>query len=286
MEFHPDRESQASAMMCRISVCLFVAAVCCFPAAAPSCGQGLIFSLPEDGTGIEYEGTVVQEMVRAELPEGKETLSWNRELTIKSVGREDAEFQGVMQPCRWIEIKVVTGKSEASGIDTGPAGARVYKVLVPESKVSDTAADEDSIPNAVLPIVKGYRRLGEESVEEISSRGLVVYPTLCLLANYPDPDVVARSETVESVGGREAYDSRHLKGITVRERTDSRSTNEGEFWVSRDVPFGLAGWSVRVIREVKGSTEERSGFRQVSTVTSDMKVRDTFGSAESELITD
>lgn len=273
-------------MHCRIAVFLFVAAVCCFPAAAPSCGQGLIFSLPEDGTGIEYEGTVVQEMVRAELPEGKKVLSWRRELTIKSVGREDADFRGEIQPCRWIEIKVVTGTAGASGIDTGPAGARIYKVLVPESRVSGAAADENSIPNSMLPIVKGFRRLGEDSVEEINSRGLVVYPTLCLLANYEDPDVVARSESVESVGGRESFDSRHLKGVAVRERSDSRSTNAGEFWVSQDVPFGLAGWSVRVTREIKGSTEPRSQFRQISMVTSDMKVRETFGSAESELITE
>ncbi len=271
-------------MNCRICVVLSAAVVCCFPAAAPSCAQGLIFNLPEDGIGIEYEGTLVQETVRSELPEGREVLTWSRELSIKSVGREDAEYDGVVQPCRWIEIKVVTGKPEAGGIDTGPAGARIYKVLVPESRVSDTASDASAIPNSVLPIVKGYRRLGEESVEQISSHGLVVYPTLCLLANYEDPSVVSRSEVVESVGGRESFDTQHLKGETVRERPVARSTNAGEFWVSSEIPFGLAGWSVRVVREEKGSTEERSGFRQVSTVSSDMKVREIISSAETELV--
>ena len=266
-------------MNCRICVFLSAAAVCSIFAAPTCSAQGLILTLPEDGTGIEYEGTLMQE-TQTDLPDGKEVLSWSRELTIKSVGREDAEFRGEVQPCRWIEIKVVTGTAGASGIDAGPAGARIYKVLVPESKVLDAAVDENAVPNTVLPIVKGYRRLGEESVEEITSRGLVVYPTLCLLANYEEPAVVARSESVESVGGRETFDSRHLKGQTVRESPRSRSTNAGEFWVSQDVPFGLARWSVRVVREVKGSTEERSKFRHVSTVTADMKVRDVISSAD------
>ena len=249
-------------------------------------GQGLIFSLPEDGTGIEYEGEVIQETVRPELEDRKETLKWSRELSIKSVGREDAEYNGTVQPCRWIEIKVVTGTSEATGIDAGPVGARIYKVLVPEGKVIDAPVDAETIPNSVLPIVKGFRRLGEEQVEKINSRGLVVYPTLCLLANYETPDVVSLSETVDSIGGRESFESRHMKGETVRERPDSRSTNAGEFWVSRDVPFGLAGWSVKVTRESKGSTEERAKFREVSSVSSEMKVRELVRSAESELITE
>ncbi len=273
-------------MNCRICSAVFAAAVVCFPAALPSWGQGLILNLPEDGTGIEYEGKVIQETVRPELEDGKETLTWSRELSIKSVGREDAEFDGQVQPCRWIEIKIVTGTAEASGIDTGPVGARIYKVLVPESKVIDTPADAEDIPNSVLPIVKGFRRLGEEQVEEMSSRGLVVYPVICLLANYEQPNVIAPSEPVESVGGRETFDSRHLKGEIIRERLDARSTNTGEFWVSRDLPFGLARWSVSVIREIKGSTEEREQFRQVSSVTSDMKVRGIDPSAESELITE
>lgn len=273
-------------MNCRI--CPLVSAVIAFCCAGQvsCCGQGLIFSLPEDGAGVEYEGRVTQETIRPDREDGKETLTWSRELSIKSVGREDAEYDGTIQPCRWIEIKVVTGTAEATGIDTGPVGARIYKVLVPESKVIDSSVDAQSIPNSVLPIVKGFRRLGEEPVETINSRGLVVYPTLCLLANYQSPTVVSQTESVDSIGGRESFESRHMKGQTVRERPDARSTNAGEFWVSHDVPFGLAGWSVEVTRESKGSTEERAGFRHVSTISSEMKVRQVVRSAESELITE
>ena len=117
--------------------------------------QGLIFQLPEDGTGVEYRGEIIQENVRPDIAEGKETLKWDREISIKSVGREEAEFQGVVQPCRWIEIKVITGDPGAAGIDPGPVGARIYKVLVPESKVLDKPIDADLVPNVMLPIVRG-----------------------------------------------------------------------------------------------------------------------------------
>ncbi len=273
-------------MYSRICSIVFFFVGCFFVGSISCSAQGLIFSLPEDGTGVEYEGKVTQETVRPELEDRKETLTWNRELSIKSVGREDVEYNGKIQPCRWIEIKVVTGTAEASGIDAGPAGARIYKVLVPESKVIDTSVDAEAIPNSVLPIVKGFRRLGEEQVEPIRSRGLVVYPTLCLLANYETPVLVSRSESIANIAGSESFDSRHMKGETVRERTDSRSTNVGEFWVSGDVPFGLAAWSVTVTRESKSSTEDRAKFRPVSSVTSDMRLRQIVRAAESELITE
>jgi hypothetical protein len=232
--------------------------------------QGLIFSLPEDGAGIEYEGKLIQETVRPELEDG----------------REDAEYNGEIQPCRWIEIKVITGKAGAAGIDAGLVGTRIYKILVPERKVIDSHVDAHSIPNSYLPIVRGYRRLGEERVESISSRGLAMYPTLCLLANYDSPEVISESASIESVSGRDSFDSRHMKGMFVRERRESRTTNTAEFWVSQDVPFGLAGWKVKVDNEVKGATADRSTFNRLTTVTCEMKVREIMDFVESELITD
>ncbi len=263
---------------------LFSAAMCLHTHSAAA--QGLIFSLPEDGVGIEYEGKLIQETVRPELEDGREVLEWTRSLSIKSVGREDAEYDGQVQPCRWLEIKVVTGKAGAAGIDAGLVGARIYKILVPESKVIDTPVDAQTIPNSYLPIVRGYRRLGEERVESIGSRGLVMYPTLCLLANYETPEVVSESAAIENTSGRESFDSRHMRGVIVRERQTARSTNTADFWVSGDVPFGLAGWKVKVDGEVKGATDDRSTFSRLTTVTCDMKVREIMDFVESELITD
>jgi len=252
----------------------------------PAAAQGLIFSLPEDGSGVEYEGKLLQETVRPELEDGRELLEWTRSLSIKSVGREDAEYNGKVQPCRWIEIKVITGKAGAAGIDAGLVGARIYKILVPESKVIDSHADAQTIPNAYLPIIRGYRRLGEERVESLGSKGLVMYPTVCLLANYESPEVVSESDSIESISGRDSFDGRHMQGQLVRERRIARSTNTADFWVSQDVPFGLAGWNVKVVSEVKGATDDRSTFSRLTTVTCEMKVREIMDFVESELITD
>jgi hypothetical protein len=256
-----------------------------FCAATNCCAQGLILHLPEDGTGVEYEGVLTQENVRPDLPDGKETLQWSRELSIKSIGREDADYNGTVQPCRWIEIKVVTGSAGAAGIDPGPVGARIYKVLVPESKIIDTAVDADTIPNHMLPIVKGYRRLGESQVQEIRSLALRVYPTISLLTNYDDVETIATAETPQT-NAPQSFSARRLKGTLTMERPMSRSTNVGEFWVSREVPFGLARWEVTVTREEKESTAPRDQFRNVSTVKSVMSVKRLLTTAESELVTE
>ena len=164
-------------------------------------------------------------------------------------------------------------------------GARVYKVLVPESKINSNASDEDTIPNTMLPIVRGYRRLGEEPVEAIKSTGLVVYPTLCLLANYQDPQTIASSDRIESADQRDSFDAQRMTGTVVRERLDARSSNKSEYWVSDDVPFGLAGWNVTITRESKPATADRESFSTVSTVTCSMRVKDILDSAESEIVT-
>lgn len=243
--------------------------------------QGLFYYLPQDGTAVEYEGTIT-------LSTGAEDtapLTWTSELSIKSVGREDAEFNGTVQPCRWIEIKVVTGDAGAAGIDPGPVGARIWKVLVPESKINAERFDSDSIPNDVLPIVRGFRRLGEEAVKEIRTPALVVYPTIALLTDYENPEVVATADVPEVLAPGLSVTAKRMKGKRVMERLESRSTNIGEYWVTPDVPFGLARWIVSVSTEKKESTAPRSDFRQVNIRQVDMKVKRILQNAESELVT-
>jgi len=242
--------------------------------------QGLIFNLPEDGTAVEYEGTLTQ----ATSADDPDPLTWTCELSIKSVGREEAEFEGKVQPCRWIEIKTLTGKAGAAGIDPGPVGARIYKVLVPESKVIAEPVDAENIPNDMLPIVRGFRRLGEEAVKEITTPALRVYPTISLLTNYSNPDVIATNEVPETLMGSQIT-AKRMKGQLVMERAESKSTNAGEFWVSTDVPFGLARWVVSVTREEKESTAPRSQFHVVNVVSVDMKLKRIRENVESELVT-
>jgi hypothetical protein len=244
--------------------------------------QGLIFNLPQDGMAVEYEGTLTQ----ATGPDDQTPLSWTCELSIKSVGMEQAEYNGMVQPCRWLEIKTLTGKAGAAGIDPGPVGARIYKVLVPESKIVDDWKDADGIPNEMLPIVKGFRRLGEEAVKPISTPALRFYPTISLLSTYANPETIATTDTPEILLQGQSITARHMKGKLVMESQKIRSTNEGEYWVSKDVPFGLARWIVTVTTDEKDSAAPVSEFKPVIVKKVDMKLRRIRENAESELVTE
>ena len=266
---------------------IFVAVFCvCLAISQPARAQGLLFYLPEDKTGVEYKGEIVQETIRDDIAEGKEIIRKAREITIKSVGREDAEYDGVVQPCRWIEIKVVTGDAGAAGIDPGPVGSRIYKVLVPESKIIDKPVDASGVPNIMLPIVKGFRRTGESAVRPIKSNALGIYPTICQLMNYAEQELVAASETPETLAANLSFNARHIKGKLVMERPESRTTNEAHVWVTDEVPFGVAAWKVVVTREKKESTATRDKFAETSTTRSEMSVSEILNDAESELVTE
>ena len=264
----------------RLTAAMSVVATCFFFAPYAD-AQGLIFNLPEDGSAVEYEGTLTQ----ATGPDDQAPLSWTCELSIKSVGREEAEYEGTVQPCRWIEIKTLTGKAGAAGIDPGPVGARIYKVLVPESKIIAETVDKDNIPNDMLPIVRGFRRLGEEAVKEIKTPALRVYPTISLLTNYVSPEIVATNAQPDTILQGMEIEAKQIKGKLVMERAESKSTNEGEYWVSDTVPFGLARWVVSVTREEKESTAPRADFHVVNVVSVDMKLKRIRANAESELVT-
>ncbi|MEI7698661.1 MAG: hypothetical protein WCK86_02605 [Planctomycetia bacterium] len=244
-------------------------------------GQGLIFQLPEDGTAVEYEGTMTQGV----SADDEAPLTWTSELSIKSVGREEAEFEGKKQPCRWIEIKTVTGKSGAAGVDPGPVGSRIYKVLVPESKVIGEPRDADGIANDMLPIVRGFRRLGEEGIEPIKTPSLRYYPTITLLTTYDNLEVVATNAVPEIILQGLQISAIHRRGRIVMESQKSRSTHEAEYWVSKDVPFGLARWVVTITTEEKELAAARSEFRTVIVKKLDMKLKRIRENAESELVT-
>lgn len=259
------------------AACLFVV--------APVYGQGLLFYLPEDGTGVEYEGEFVQETIRDDIKGGKETITKARVITIKSVGREDRNFEGTVQPCRWIEIKIVTGDAGAAGINPGPVGSQIYKILVPESKILDTPVDAAGVPNVMVPIVEGHRRSGESVVRAIKTKAISIYPTICQLTNYLDQNVVSAAATPSTKMTNNSFSAKHIKGRHVMERPESRTTNEADFWVTQEVPFGLARWEVVVTREKKESTAKRQDFTEFSTTKSVMSVRRFLNNAESELVT-
>lgn len=252
------------------------------PAAANA--QGLLWYLPKDNTGVEYQGVITTETVRDDLEDGKEVISKERQMTIKSVGQEEAEYDGTMQTCRWIEIKVVTGEAGAAGIDPGPVGQRIYKVLVPESKIIDQPKDDSGVENIMIPIVKGFRRNGESAVQPIKTKALAFYPTICQLMTFPSLSVIASSETPQMKATNISVNARHVKGTATIERPESRTEAEADMWVSREVPFGLARWETTVVQKTKESTAPRSAFVTNRTTKSEMSVSRVLTSAESELV--
>lgn len=242
--------------------------------------QGLIWSLPEDGREVRYEGTFHQVEFRPDSAEGHLELEWTRHLTLRSVGQEMAEYGGKNVACRWIEIKVETGKETETGLDTGPVGARLYKVLVPESRVIAQQHDADKISHSFIPIVKGYRKTGDNEPEEMQSKVLQIYPLISFLRHY---EKLAGGQEPEELDIRlGVVTARKWTGKSDKESRTSRSVNEATLWQSSDVPFGLAKWSVKMTRHAKDRIAARSAFRPVSEVTVEMSAHEV-GNAQSEL---
>lgn len=247
--------------------------------------QGLIWSLPkEEGTWVRYEGTYIQTEVRSASNDEDLTIEWIRHLTIKSLKSEMADYNGEMVACRWIEIEQITGKPSETGIDPGPTGKRVYKVLVPENRVLGTRVDEDNIHVSFLPIVKGYRRIGDGEVKPISAKALQVYPMLSLLMHYKTITSESDDPVDPEIPLQKTVTSRMFKGVYKMESPTSRSTNEGHLWRSDDVPFGLAKWTVKMDREAKDTREPRNLFQMVSRVAVEMSAHEIGNGAQSNLV--
>ena len=254
-----------------------------FGAAPQAKAQGLIWKLPADGTWIRYEGTYQQIETRSNTGGTDLTIQWIQHLTIKSVGQLEAEFEGKTVPCRWLEFKVQTGKKSEAGINPGPVGASIYKVLVPESRVIGKLADDETIPVSFLPIVKGFRKEGEKPVEQMTGSVFQIYPKVARFMHYktlekegePEPlDVGIGSVTAQKWKGK--YEADNSQGHTVQ---------EAEIWRSDEVPYGLAQWSVKQSMERKGNNEPRSAFKQVAQTLVEMKALETGTDAKSEIET-
>ena len=183
---------------------------------------------------------------------------------------------------------IETGKAGEQGLDTGPAGARLYKVLIPESRVFGTlvqnrSVDADGIPVSFLPIIRGYRKLGNRKEEVIKTKVLQIYPAISLLKHYK----VLRPETgepedpaLEALGAVNAI--KWIGAETLQSRV-SQSEHSSEIWLSREVPFGLARWSVKVTRSRKRETDPRDDFSKRTETTVEMKAVAVGTDAKSEL---
>ena len=278
-------------MIIRTQVLLALAFLLASPAILSA--QGLIWSLPEqEGTWVRYEGEYKQVEFRPGVAPGDQTFNWRRNVTIKSLVTPDAHktamYRGKQVTCRWIEIKVETGKPGEQGLDTGPGGARLYKVLIPEARIFGTlinnnSVDADGIPVSFLPIIRGYRKLGNRKEEQIKTKVLQIYPAISLLKHYKafrpetgqpeDPELAA-------LGAVNAI--KWLGGEALQSRV-SRSEHSSTIWLSREVPFGLARWNVKITRSRKRETDPREKFEKRTETTVEMKAVAVGTDAKSEL---
>jgi hypothetical protein len=252
--------------------------------ARPAPAQGLILNLPKtDGAWVRFEGTVKQVEFRPDAAEGDITMEWIQQLTIKSVGTETATFRGKQVPCRWIEIKIVTGKPSESGVEAGPVGERIYKVLVPEERVRGELADTDKIPFSFLDIVKGFRKAGGQ-VTPLPPGSLQVFPLIAPVMHYEAVEVSGNdSEDVALPGG--SVKTKRYKAKRTIESLTERTINEAELWRSdgNTVPFGLIKWTVKTVLERKDSTQSRQGFKPLTQTNVEMSAHEWGTGAKSDL---
>lgn len=249
---------------------------------APASAQILIWSLPQDeGAWIRLEGAYRQTRTRPNSNAGDEVLEWRSELTISSVGRETVEVDGADAACRWVEFKAVT---KPNGVDQqpGPGDIFLYKVLIPEDRVVGKTTDEQSLPITFLPIVKGFRRVGQREVEPVQEKILAVYPTIALLTYYPDLKAEGEEAQELQVAGNPV--AVHLfKGTRHFKRATNRSANVASLWRSDEVPFGLARFQVALTVEQKDLTATDDEFQRISLVEVDMAAVAVGNDARSEL---
>jgi hypothetical protein len=257
-------------------------------AASSASAQGLLYSLPEDGTGVRYEGTYKQLVKRPNAVEGDTTITGTQRLRIASVGKEEAEFRGKLEPCRWIEFKIQTGRPKEGDIDAGPGSVRIFKVLIPESAVRGTITEpvggDREIFVSYLPIVKGFRKIGDEEAQPIDPPVFQVRPVLSQLQHYRNLMPEGSPEELQVTAG--TFSSQLYKGSAVSESPKQRSTNSAEIYRSDAIPFGIAKWTAKTVTEEKPTTATRSEFVVANEVTEEMAANEVLNGVESELITE
>ncbi len=252
----------------------------CLPSVVSA--QGLIWKLPEDGTWVRFEGSCKNTEARPDDDEGDLEVQFTRWLTVSSVGRENVMIGGKEVPCRWIEIKAETGKSTAEGVDSGRSGKLIYKVLVPEHRVIGKVSDADNIPVTFIPIVKGYRKIGDKPAKPVEEKVLNIFPRLSHLAHYRQLKPASEEpEPVDVTAG--AISARMYTGRVVRVTNTSRTMNSAEIALSEEVPFGIAKWEIVIEREEKDRLDPEDAFRKTATTEVEMQAAETGNGARSEL---
>lgn len=244
--------------------------------------EGVIWQLPPDGTWVRLEGTYAQTEIRPNSPTGKlEIPQWIERVLISSVGEEEAEFEGESVPCRWLEIKVERGREREGKIDSGLTGPQIYKVLVPTTKVLETTVDEAGVPVGYLPVIKGFRKIGKAEPKPITEPALQLYPWGILAGYYREENVAATDEDPEAGIGPVKADK--IESTVTIETRAFRTVQETTVWRSKDVPFGIARYSAKIVLERKDEGQPRDEFKPVSEILVNLRAQETGDGAKSEI---
>ncbi len=262
-------------------VLAFAWTVCCTAPAALA--QGLIWNLPESGTWVRYAGEYRQTTLRPQSSEGDLLLQWNRVLEIRCLERETAEWKGAEVTCVWVEFEVKTGVLIDSEIDAGPGSVRLYKVLIPEQEILGKAFLELEVPRAYLPIVKGYRKIGEGEAEELNGHVFQTYPLLSQVLINEHASLSGQETTIETPLG--SFASEQIENTSSIENASTRTTNTTQMWLSEEMPFGAVKWTVRVERETKTLVDTRDLFTKHSEISVEMQAAAQGADAVSRLET-
>jgi hypothetical protein len=154
---------------------------------------------------------------------------------------------------------------------------------VPEAEIYGANVDAISIPVSFLPIVKGYRRFGEQEIRPIKAKVLQVYPLVAMLRSFRE--LTSDAEGLVDPGVELGpVSAKHLTGTSEVESPTIRSKNTTDLWQSKDVPFGLAKWKVTITREIKDISDARTAFKLVSTIEVEMGAQRVDTQAEPELV--
>lgn len=261
--------------MFRLALATLVCSIFSLTASA----QGLIWSLPEDGQSVTYRGTYTQLDVQANTQNEDVTSEWKRQLTIRSVGTSTEDYQGTQTACRWVEFSLINGNAADAQLVPGPVGEVLYKVLIPESAVIGKVQDDNGLYVSFLPIVRGYRKIGDEEPVPLRTKVLQVYPMVTLLMHYRD----MTSEGDEDPGSNVVQSAKKFSATKVIENLSTRIDNKATLWMNDQVPFGLARWTVVQVREEKADTDPRTAFTKTSEVTVNMLVEEVGQNAQSDL---
>lgn len=247
--------------------------------------QGLLWSIPsEEGAYVRYFGDMKQVEERPDSARGPLETTWQTELTIKALGTEEAIYKSKKTLCRWLEFKNVIGHQSATGIDAGPYGVRFYKVLVPESAIVGKILDDRNLPVILVPVVKGFQKSGNKPVQPVAENVLTFYPLLGLFAYYPSLTPVGDQAETISLPQLGDVAARHYSGVETLQSSTSRSVNEGEIWITDDIPFGWANYKAKIVREQKDRLAPIEAFKKQTEIVISMSAVEKGSGARSELL--